>query len=131
MSNVTPLEIAGIVARAFDLPLQALATRLCGRHGEWPIPLKARAVAARLMRTHTMASYATMARMFGLETRSPTPRFVAMADKLTQELHIDPDLHGLIARCEIEIDKLHEARETARDAAERRREFNHEATDVR
>lgn len=119
MSNVTPLEIAGIVARVFDISPLQLATRLTGGRKSWPRSLAARAVAARLIGQHTTANRNHVQKMFGM---SGAYSVLACADKrLTAELRADPTLRDLVAKAETEIDKLHEAREEAIEAELRRR----------
>lgn len=121
MSNVTPLEIVGIVARHFETTPQALTTRLMGRYkgGAWPLDLKARAVAVRLIRAHTHAGTRQIALLFELEPGNCKQRFDEADARLTRQLAIEQDLADVIAACGAEIDRLHEDRVAEREAADR------------
>ncbi len=121
MSNVTPLEIAGIVARVFDLDPKSLSTRMAGNYKEWPRPLAARSLAVRLIMAHTTATKVSILNLFGI-ARSGGYRVLEEADqRLSAEIKADPELRDLVVKVEREIDALHESREEAREAELRRR----------
>lgn len=105
MSNVTPREIIDLAAAEFGVLVVEMVGRWGGRDAEAASTL-ARNVAVYLIRRHTRAGPATIARLFALP--SDARRIAELAEDATRRMR-QPEFLARVARIEDRIDALHEA----------------------
>ena len=119
MSNVSAREVFEITAAAFGTTIQAMGKRYQGRHGNTPMPAVARTCAVLLARQHTGETYTRIAAIIGWRLPVHATRIRQAADKFPDKLISDLVLRLQVQAIEDEIDRIHEARIEAMEAAQK------------
>ena len=119
MSNVSAREVFEITAASFGTTIAAMGKRYQGRHGNTPMPAVARTCAVMLARAHTGDTYTRIAAIIGWHLPVHATRIRKAADLFPDKLISDLVLRVQIQAIEDEIDRLHEARVEAMEAAQK------------
>lgn len=113
MSNVTAREIMDLTAETCGVLVIEMTGRGwsgCRRGEDAPRGLRARQIAAYLIRRHTRASCAEVMRLFALDAGNAHRGVTEMTAACTRRIASEPGVRELVDRIEDKIDALHESR---------------------